>query len=105
MSNMHVTTAVAADRTVVAVAGECDLHTRDELIATLTAAVREAPLVEVDLAQVRFLDSSGLHALVTAYRAAQAQGRRLYVVNATGTAATILDMTGVIELLRPPVDG
>jgi anti-sigma B factor antagonist len=71
----------------------------------LLDAVDDAAMVYVDLAALRFLDSSGLHALVTAYQTAQQRGGQLYLVNATGAVATLLDVTGVGELLRPPADG
>jgi anti-sigma B factor antagonist len=102
MSDFEVRTAREPDRIVVFVAGECDLRHRDELTACLHASVEAAPLVVVDLAAVRFLDSSGLHALVSAQKIARRRAGNLYAVNARGTVATILDITGVTELLRPP---
>lgn len=102
MAGFEVTTSGGADQAVVALAGECDLTVRDELTAVLLAAVDRAPLVLVDLAALTFLDSSGIHALVTAYHAAQDGGRALYAVNATGMVAHVLDLTGVGELLTPP---
>lgn len=105
MSDLEVKTAVAAGRIVVALTGDCDLRNRDILASSLVAAVEAAPVVIVDLAAVRFLDSSGLYALVSAHQAARSQARSLHVVNASGTVATILEMTGVMALLRPPDDG
>jgi anti-anti-sigma factor len=102
MSGFEVTTSGGADRAVVALAGECDLTVRDELTSVLLAAVDKAPVVMVDLAALSFLDSSGIHALVTAYHAARDGGRALYAVNATGVVAHVLELTGVGELLSPP---
>ena len=91
---------------VVSLAGECDLRSRDELTAVLLAAVRSAPLVVVDLAAVRFFDSSGLHALVTAHHAARQRAGSLFIVNTTASVATVLEITGLMELLRrPATDG
>jgi anti-sigma B factor antagonist len=105
MSGFQVSSVRDGDELVVALAGEFDLHGRDELQAALVSAVEVAPQVLVDLADVRFLDSSGLHALVAAHQLAKERGRSLYVANATGTVATILEITGIIKLLRPPSDG
>ncbi|MEU4426572.1 STAS domain-containing protein [Actinoplanes sp. NPDC024001] len=102
MSDFQLQTATERGRTVVSVAGECDLRSRDELTSALHTAVESAPLVIVDLSAVRFLDSSGLHALVSAHQAARRQAGNLHVVNARGTVATVLEITGVIDLLRPP---
>jgi anti-sigma B factor antagonist len=104
MADFEATTSTAPDRTVVTLRGECDLAARDELTHVLTAAVRSAPVVVVDVGGLRFLDSTGLHGLVTAHHAARAQGGRLYLVNAVGSVAAVLDITGVGNLLRPPAD-
>jgi anti-sigma B factor antagonist len=105
MAQFGATTSAEAGRVVVALAGECDLAARDELTSVLLAAVASARVVFVDLTELRFLDSSGVHGLVAGHRAAVEQGGRLYVVNAAGGVAEVLDLTGVGELLRPPVDG
>jgi anti-sigma B factor antagonist len=102
MAQFDVRTSSASGRAVVALAGECDLNVREELAAALLAAVKAAPVVVVDLGAVSFLDSSGIHGLIAAYHAAQRDNRSLYVVNAGGVVADLLDITGVGELLKPP---
>ncbi|GAB7044324.1 MULTISPECIES: STAS domain-containing protein [Catenuloplanes] len=92
-------------RTVVTLDGECDLAVREELTAALLAAVAAARTVVVDLTHVTFIDSTGVHGLVTAYHAARAGGGQLYVANAHGPVATVLDLTGVGELLAEPAAG
>ena len=59
-------------------------------------------MVVVDVSGLDFLDSSGVHGLITAHHAARSSGGRLFVVNPTGSVATVLDLTGVGALLRPP---
>jgi anti-anti-sigma factor len=83
----------------VTLAGECDLAVRDELHEVLDAAVQASPLVIVDLAQLDFLDSSGVHGLVVAHLEAQARGGRVALVNPRGAVAAVLDITGVGNLL------
>jgi anti-sigma B factor antagonist len=102
VSDFEARRVQGAGRLVVALAGECDLRSRDEMTATLLEAVQASDTVIVDLAEVRFLDSSGLHALVTAHHAALDRAGILYVVNATGTVATVLKITGMLELLHDP---
>ncbi|MEV0561772.1 STAS domain-containing protein [Dactylosporangium sp. NPDC050588] len=104
MAQFDVKTSEVDGRAVVALAGECDLTCREELTAALLAAVDLAPVVVVDLAALRFIDSSGIHALVAGHHAAQRQSRRLEVVNAAGVVAHVLDMTGVGDLLAPPTE-
>ena len=105
MAQFEVRTSTEAGRIVVALAGECDLDAREELTSVLVSALDRAMVVVVDLAEVRFLDSSGLHALIVGHHAALERGARLYAVNATGVVHQVLDVTGVGELLSPPVDG
>ena len=97
-------TSAEPGRTVVAVSGECDLTVRDQFTAALLAAVDQAAVVVVDLAGLRFMDSSGVHGLVVGHRAAREKGRRLHVVNAAGEVARVLELTGLAGLLGPPLD-
>ena len=83
----------------VSLKGDCDLAVREEMVATLLAAVGRSAVVTVDLAEVDFLDSSGVHGLVAAHRAARERGGRLYLEHPTGPVATVLDVTGVTGLL------
>jgi anti-anti-sigma factor len=105
MPQFEAMTSSDAGRVVVSLVGECDMTVRDELAAALLAGVEQAPHVVANLGGVTFLDSTGVHALVTAYHAARDRGGVFYAVGAHGIVAEILDLTGVSELLRPPVDG
>jgi len=102
MAHFEARTTAGSGRVVVTLTGECDLEGRDDLIATLLGAVDDAELVVVDLAGVTFMDSSGIHGLVTAHRSARDAGRTLHVVNASGAVASVLEITGVARLLGPP---
>lgn len=102
MARFEATTSDEADGIRVALTGECDLDVREQLTEILLAAVRRSPVVIVDLAALDFLDSSGVHGLITAHHAARDSGCRLFVVNPTGAVATVLDLTGVGALLSPP---
>jgi len=104
MAPFEARTSTEAGRAVVSLAGECDLAVREELMTVLLAAVGSAPVTVVDLAALRFLDSSGVHCLVAGHHAARRQGHLLHVVNAGGTVAHVLDVTGVAELLAPLVN-
>lgn len=105
MAQFEARISPGPDRVVVALAGECDLSGREELAAVLLKAVTSAKVVVVDLAGLTFIDSSGVHGLVDGHHAAQRAGARLYVINARGAVATVLDITGIGALLSPPLDG
>lgn len=104
MGRFEATTSVGTAAATVTLAGECDLSVRAELTAALDAAIARSRVVVVDVAGLTFLDSSGIHALVMAHHAAQDAGVKLYVVNAGGVVAELLDLTGVADLLRAPGD-
>jgi anti-anti-sigma factor len=104
MAHFEATTSADAGDVVVSLVGECDLSGREELTSALLAAVESSRVVVVDLARLTFIDSSGLHGLVTGHQAAVRSGGRLYAVNAGGAVAAVLDLTGVGELLSPPAD-
>lgn len=102
MTGFNAQTATDPERAVVVLAGECDLSVREDLTAHLLAAVNTSKVVAVDLAGVTFMDSSGLHALMTAHQKAQRIGRRLYVVGAAGVVASLLRVTGLDTVLKAP---
>jgi anti-sigma B factor antagonist len=93
------------NRYVVALRGELDMGVVDDLQELLTATIAQAPLVEVDLAAVTFIDSTVIGTLISAHHRASAAGAHLGVRNATGHVHRVLDMTGVLPTLttEPPV--
>jgi anti-anti-sigma factor len=99
MARFAATTSDVPGGLRVALAGDCDIAVREELTATLLAAVGRSASVVVDLAEVDFLDSSGVHGLVAAHRAAVERGGRIVVENPTGSVAAVLDLTGIGHLL------
>jgi anti-anti-sigma factor len=101
MADFAARTSGGPDQVVVALVGECDLSVREDLTSALLAAVGQAPRVVVDLSDLTFLDSSGVHALLIAHQAAGARGGQVSVVHARGVVADVLDLTGLGELLAP----
>ena len=85
---------------VVAVEGELDLASSPTLEQELDR-VRDADvdLLIIDLRQLRFMDSTGLHALVKANKRATESGRRFAVVRGGAQIERLLNLTGVGELL------
>lgn len=104
MASFEARTAAEPGRVTVFLSGDCDLSARDQLTMTLLDAVSRSAAVFVDMAGVEFLDSTGVHALVTAHHAAQGRGGRLYVHGAGGPVATVLELTGLDTLLKAPAE-
>ncbi|WP_229075510.1 STAS domain-containing protein [Actinoplanes sp. DH11] len=104
MGNFEARTSAGPGRITVTLAGECDLAAREHLTAILLDALTRARAVFVDLARLTFMDSSGVHSLITAHHAAKHTGAHIYVVNAAGPVASVLELTGVGALLRAPAE-
>ena len=86
--------------TVVQVGGDLDMATtpglRDTLHRVVDAGDRQ---VVVDLGEVGFLDSSGLGALVTAFRALDEAGGRLSLAAPQPAVVTVLRITSVDQVI------
>jgi anti-sigma B factor antagonist len=97
-TRIDVRAASSASGTVVRVSGEVDSTTAPGLNNCLLEVLSRPGdgVIEVDLREVTFLDSAGLAALATAYRAADAAGRELRMRCGT-TRAVIrpLQITGL----------
>jgi len=68
--------------------------------AIRTALIDTTTAVVVDVAEVGFIDSSGISALVDGRALAVAHGVGYRVVNASGIVARVFDIAGVAEFLR-----
>ena len=89
------------DRAVVfAVEGELDLASSPTLEQELDrVGDADVDLLIIDLRKLRFMDSTGLHALVKANKRATETGRRFAVVKGGAQIQRLLSLTGVGELL------
>lgn len=62
------------------VAGELDLATAPQLERTLRETQQQARLILLDLRELTFMDSAGVHTIVNASIAARQLGRRLVLL-------------------------
>jgi anti-anti-sigma factor len=97
---LSLTTSPDGDAVRVAAAGEIDLATADRFEQALIAALSPAPAaLLVDLAEVTFMDSTGLAALIAAHRHAADEGSRLSVVRYRPMVRRVLEITGLLKTL------
>jgi anti-anti-sigma factor len=104
--NFQINLATTADidggdkLTVVSPVGDLDLATapalREVLIELVAAGMAQ---VVVDLADVTFIDSSGLGILVAAAKRMEAANGRLAIRNPRPQAQQVLELTGVDQVL------
>jgi anti-sigma B factor antagonist len=99
-SPMRVVVQADHDTVTVALGGEFDLNAAshfssctDEMVVDGTASV------VIDLADLTFIDSAGVAALVDCHQRLNASGRRLRVINIECPASPGLDMAGLRETL------
>ena len=88
----------------VHVAGELDLATSRQLAQALHDAPRRAHVVVVDLRDLIFIDTAGVHVIIDAAAAARRSGRRLVAVRGPGhvdAVFTLAGQSGDIEILDP----
>ena len=79
---------------VVTLAGECDMSEAPRLAAALRQAGERAGVVQVDLSDLDFLDSSGLHVLYRASSELAAMRSRLVLVSPTDAIRRVLQIAG-----------
>jgi anti-sigma B factor antagonist len=84
---------------VVRAAGEIDLAVEGQLQEHLRGLMdRGVKYLIVDLAEVTFLDSSGIQALIAAQGRARTAGGDLVVASASDNVRKIFQITGVTEV-------
>jgi anti-sigma B factor antagonist len=85
------------DVDVVSLHGQLDLANAERVRDALMAAT--APTVVVDLSDLRFLDSSGIAALLSARSLITEAGRSFELRGARGVVRRVLEVTGLTFLL------
>jgi anti-anti-sigma factor len=84
----------------VQLAGELDVNTAPLVADQLTRLVAEGVTsVVVDVANLTFVDSTGLRAILAGREKLQAEGASLVLEGASGVVERVLDMTGLRGLL------
>ncbi|GAC1538172.1 MAG: hypothetical protein NVS3B12_23020 [Acidimicrobiales bacterium] len=100
----EATVADFADHVVVAVSGEVDLATADDLWAAIATVALERTHVLVDLTETAFMDSTGLSVLVRAHRHLASVDGSLAIRTAPGPVRRVLSISGLTRTLTvdPP---
>ncbi|WP_434439166.1 STAS domain-containing protein [Lentzea sp. E54] len=97
---LTVRAADVAGVVVVAVEGEIDADTADDVLAALRAGVdSDGPALVADLSRVSFFGSTGISTLITAHEFADERGKQLHVVAPQRAVRRPLEVTGVADVL------
>src|SRR4051812_48127450 len=100
--DLEIRVAFADGAAVVTVVGEIDLATSTRLNREFDAVLDRVPAptrLRIDLADVAFMDTSGVAVLLKARRRALEQGCRFSVISTSPTLRRLFEITGLAGLL------
>jgi anti-sigma B factor antagonist len=94
------------DLVALRLAGELDLAVARD-VATVVDELIDAGVshVVVDLRELTFVDSSGVHMLISARRAAEQHNRALSLIRGSGSVHRVLELTAAAPLLGFVAEG
>jgi anti-sigma B factor antagonist len=99
-SNFAVQTHSTGRAVTFALSGELDLVSSPIFErASEEQARADVELVVVDLRELNFMDSTGLHTLLRVHRATHDLGRRFALVRGPDQVQRLFDLTGLTETL------
>lgn len=99
--DLSITNAEKASKTLVTVVGEVDVSNAGELREAVDSALEVAPAaVSVDLAEVSYIDSTGIGVLVGAATRAQEAGVAFSVAHPQTNVKRVLGLLGVERQLN-----
>ena len=98
---MKIASEYSDGRLRVYLAGELDHHSAKMTVSGIAESIdRYLPRdLVLDLAQLGFMDSSGIAVIVRSYKKMRDAGGRMYIENAQTQPMRVLDASGVDRLL------
>jgi anti-sigma B factor antagonist len=98
--DLEVSSSTVGDWTVLKLDGEVDIYTAGTLRDAVNGAVEEGRYrIAVDLADMEFMDSSGLGVLIAALKRLKENGGELLLVSPRDQMRRILKLTGLDKIL------
>ena len=104
MADWLIAVTRSASGSVIQVAGDMDVATAPQVIATAEPLLVAGECLELDLRGLTFIDSQGLHALLTIRRHADASEAELVLAHPPGILRHLLEITGLADAFSV-VDG
>lgn len=96
-----VTASAEGDERTLQVSGELDIASAAELRGAGEAAFSgDCSTLRLDLADVTFMDSTGLGVLIGLRNAAQSSEKTLVIANPSPTVSRLLDLSGLLTVFR-----
>lgn len=106
MARLDVEIHTQPERAILLLHGELDMATEGQLREVAVAQLAQGDLskLELDMADVTFLDSTGVSALVALRKDATERGIDMQIVAASHRAARVLTIVGLAEHFGLPPD-
>lgn len=104
---LRVTVQPLEDARLIRAAGELDMSSAPALRNELEAARDEAVTALLDLSEVTFIDSTGLHLLLEASRSAGDSDWSLFIVRPSTAVRRLIEISrteDLLALVEPPVE-
>jgi anti-anti-sigma factor len=97
---LRISSVREGDVHIIALTGELDLATADELERELLRVeATDAESIVVDLSSLRFMDSTGIRVMIAADARSRADSQRLALLRGPDAVQRVFELTGVVDLL------
>jgi anti-anti-sigma factor len=84
---------------IMVVAGSIDLVTRQSLLDEGRSVLEQGGPLTLDMAEVEFIDSTGIGALIELARLAEAQGTAVRIARSSARVTRVLEFSGLDNAL------
>jgi len=91
---------------IVRLHGELDHHSADRVRSLIEEAIMKDNIkhVVMDLAQLSFMDSSGIGVILGRYKQIKAKGGKLMICNANRSVNRLLELSGLFKIIELHAD-
>ncbi len=100
LEHFSVVSSTEQDTVVVTLTGELDPHTVGLFQAAIDDALDEGSALVLDLADLTFVDSSGIRVLIATHKALDARGQVLVLRNVGPPVQRVLEITGLTDVFQ-----
>ncbi len=97
---MKIESVKEQDKIVLKVEGRIDTNTSRDFQSELLLAFQKLKNVTADIAEVDYVSSAGLRAMLIAYKTAKSKGGQFFLRNIQPGVQEVLDMSGFSEFIK-----
>ncbi|EST56121.1 anti-sigma F factor antagonist [Brevibacillus panacihumi W25] len=100
--SLRIAMETRQDVLVVRLQGELDHHTAEELRSKMDEALRTSSIrhIVLSLADLAFMDSSGIGVILGRYKQISARSGEMYVCRVNPTIYRIFEMSGLFKVIK-----